>query len=76
MVLVTPRVVIPDTISCCEVRLVALVTPNVVTPETLSWLIVVTPNVVIPVTLRLPSTSKSVVEVSPVTTSAYKISLT
>ena len=56
MVLVTPRVVIPETLSCCEVRLVADVTPRVVIPETLSCCAVkfvadVIPNVEIPETL-------------------------
>ena len=36
MVDVIPNVVMPETLSCCEVRLVVDVIPNVVIPETLS----------------------------------------
>jgi hypothetical protein len=31
-----PKVLIPETLSCCDVKLVADVTPNVEIPETLS----------------------------------------
>ena len=52
-----PNVVIPDTLSCWEVKLVVLVTTNVVIPETFNCCYVklvadVTPRVVIPDTFN------------------------
>ena len=45
------NVVIPETFSCCDVRLVALVTPNVEIPETVRVETIPTLRVLIPVAL-------------------------
>ena len=48
MVVVTPSVVIPETLSCCEVRLVVVVTPSVVIPLILNDVPTILASVVIP----------------------------
>jgi hypothetical protein len=55
-VLVIPNVEIPETLSCCDVKLVADVIPKVLIPETLSccdvkFVVLVIPKVLIPETL-------------------------
>ena len=38
---------LPETLSCCEVKLVADVTPNVEIPETLSWVTDAIPPIIL-----------------------------
>ena len=71
------KVDIPETLSCCSVRLVAVVIPNVEIPETLSCcsvrlVAVVIPNVEIPETLScckvlIPETTRVVAPMPPLT---------
>ena len=51
-----PRVVIPETFNCCEVRLVVEVTPKVLIPETFKFVAVINPTVVTPLIRTLPWT--------------------
>jgi hypothetical protein len=55
-ILTVPKVLTPETLSCCDVKLVADVIPKVLIPETLSccdvrFVVLVIPKVLIPETL-------------------------